>query len=222
MTPWAPAALAAVLTLWPAVASGQGFELGLKGGVSFATVTPGTADSDGVAVDRSTAAGVVIGGALAFGLAGPFAIQPEVLFVAKAHTIEFSSGPQDAFPIDFRGTESLNYLEVPVLLRVRLSEGGFHALAGPSLNVSLDRGDLTEPLDVGVVLGAGFYGPLVTVEAIRGGAGGNAVDMDRLQGPQPGRPAAGRPPAQVTALTAALSVPSPARCTASPCWSGTG
>lgn len=150
----------------PAAAVAQSFEIGVKGGVCLADL-PRLEDtgSEGVLVESRYAGGVALGGSFAFGFGGRLAIQPEVLFVQKAHKERIRSiDPWDPLSLDVEFRSRLNYLELPVLVRFRAGGRGLHVLAGPSLNVSLDCWDCIEPLDVGLVIGAGVYGRLLTVE----------------------------------------------------------
>jgi hypothetical protein len=159
-------AIVLVVLSVPGASTAQSFELGVKGGVCFATL-PALADgveNELFTIDAGWAAGVTVGGAFAFGLTDTLAIQPEVLFVQKASNLELTSEPVNLLPLDVRVRESLNYLELPVLVRLAVGGGGFHVLAGPSLNVSLENWDFVEAIDVGLVIGAGFYGDLLTVE----------------------------------------------------------
>lgn len=166
MSKFLAAALALVVMSAPGAANAQSFELGVKGGVCFATL-PALADgidNEFFAVEARYAAGVTVGGAFTFGLTDMLAIQPEVLFVQKASNLELTGRPFDPLPLDTNLRNSLNYLEFPVLARVAIGGAGFHLLAGPSLNVSLENWDYIEALDIGLVIGAGFYGQLITVE----------------------------------------------------------
>lgn len=149
--------------LWSGGAAAQSFEIGVKGGMTFATVTPDTQEYWGATEEYTPGFGVAIGGAFAFRFGDTFALQPEVLFVEKAHEVRmYTDDPFDPFPLDITVNGSLKYLEVPVLARFAIGGGGLHVLTGPSINVSLD--DSNNRLDVGFVVGGGFYGSLFTVE----------------------------------------------------------
>lgn len=166
MSRGAVAVVGLLVMLWPGGAAAQSFELGVKGGVTLATVTPDTQEYLGLTEENTPGFGVAVGGAFAFRFGDTFALQPEVLFVQKAYEVRLYTDdrydPFDPFPLDIAVTGSLKYLEVPVLARFAIGGGGLHVLTGPSINFSLD--DSNNRLDVGFVVGGGFYGSLLTVE----------------------------------------------------------
>jgi Outer membrane protein beta-barrel domain len=129
------AAAIAVVTSMPRLAQAQSFEIGVKGGVTFATQTGGTEEigfgvTERILYDTSLA----IGGAFAFGLTERVAFQPEMLFVQKAHETQLrGSSPDDPFPLDVDGRVRQNYLELPMLLRLAMGARGIQLLAGPSV-----------------------------------------------------------------------------------------
>lgn len=165
MSRGAVAVVGSLVMLLPGGAAAQSFEIGVKGGMTLATVTGGTQEYDGVTEEHTAGFGVAVGGAFAFRFGDTFALQPEVLFVQKSHEVRlYSDDPSDPFPLDVTVTEGLKYLEVPVLARFALGGGGLHVLTGPSINFRLGDADSTERLEVGFVVGGGFYGSLLTVE----------------------------------------------------------
>lgn len=76
----------------------------------------------------------------------------------------YRDDPSDPFPLDVTGRDHLKFLAVPVLARFAVGGAGLHVLTGPSINVSLGGRLNGERLDVGFVIGGGFYGGLLTVE----------------------------------------------------------
>jgi len=160
------AAAIVVVTSMPRLAQAQSLEIGVKGGVTFATQTGGTQEIGfGVTERILYDASLAIGGAFAFGLTVRVAFQPEVLFVQKAHETQLrGSSPDDPFPLDVDGRVRQNYLELPMLLRLAMGARGIQLLAGPSVNVSLDCWECGHAVDVGLAVGAGFYGSTLTME----------------------------------------------------------
>jgi hypothetical protein len=159
----------------PGLASAQSVEIGLKGGVVFAQL-PDYMDvlRDLGADDVRARTGVVFGAHVAIPLGGGVALQPEALYTQRGASARLPFGVGD---FDLK----LDYLDIPVLLRVGPSSGrGFQFLAGPSFNFNTkaelvldvpffnepggDIKDQVESLDIGVVLGGGYYGPGFLVE----------------------------------------------------------
>jgi hypothetical protein len=146
-------------------------EIGIKGGLTFADIPNfgDVLDDEGFeAVKRRT--GLVIGGHVGIPLAGLFTLQPEVLYTQR--------GVEADLPfVDETFKFNLDYLDVPVLLRVGPSSG-FQFLVGPSFNFNTgatiksegivegdeDFKDDVEDVEVGLVLGGGYYGGLLVVE----------------------------------------------------------
>lgn len=120
--------------------------------------------------------GLMGGLSLVLPLAGGIALQPELLFVSK--------GAEGSEP-DVDGIK-LNYVEVPVLLRLSLGQGGLvnpHVYAGPYLGYNISctvegtdadcddvPGISTKTVDVGGALGGGLdlsLGGLVLTGGLR-------------------------------------------------------
>jgi len=177
---WSSAVVAAALLCLPTLAAGQAemasaerVEGGVKGGVSFSDI-PRFADvlTEEASAETDYRIGAVIGGFVAFPFGGYFAVQPEVLYTQR--------GLKGRIPLaDETFKLKLSYVDVPVLLRVGPSSGrGFHAFAGPSFNFNVgaqlivggtfndeeDFKDEVADLDVGLVVGAGYYGGLLILE----------------------------------------------------------
>ena len=123
--------------------------LGLKGGVSFATLS-------NKAPDWKSRTGFALGAAFDLG-SGLIGIQPEVLYVQKGVTF-------GGTPTSSSDAPRLGYLDVPVLLKLTVRTPGIQpmAYAGPSVNFRLscsvngvDCKSLTKSTDYGVVLGGG-------------------------------------------------------------------
>lgn len=145
-------------------AQGQNIRYGLKGGVSLAQLTNFSSEASHSQVGAT--AGLMADAALSEKLS----LHPEMLFSQKGQRFE-GSGPGG-----YSSTETfrLNYLDVPVLLRLKF--GGFFAEGGPqagillhakfthtessstspTLTYSQDNTGATRRFDLGYVLGGGY------------------------------------------------------------------
>jgi len=139
---------AAIAGMVPASLSAQG-SLGIKGGLSFATLSNDRPDWKS---RTGFAAGIALD--LRGGLIG---VQPEVLYVQKG--VAFDGTPSSA-----SDAPRLSYIDIPVLLKVTIPVPLVQPMvyAGPSVNFRLtcsfndvDCKDLTSGTDYGVVLGGG-------------------------------------------------------------------
>ena len=125
-------------------------QLGLKGGLSFATLS-------NAAPDLKTRTGFAGGIALNLGR-GPVVLQPEALFVRKSATREILPGEESA-------SMRVDYLELPLLVRLNLPAGGVtvFGLAGGLYDIVLSCGlvggtcpSYVSKHDFGVALGGGL------------------------------------------------------------------
>lgn len=119
-----PTVFAAALFVLPAPAESQLLTLGVKGGATFATV----AASDGTGLgDVGQRDGTVFGASVALG-GGIFGFRPEFLLVEKGF------GGEDA--ADDRLLD-VDYIEIPMLLMLRLGVGGIRpaVFAGPTVAI---------------------------------------------------------------------------------------
>lgn len=160
------------LALLPSMATAQ-VEIGIKGGVSFADIPKYAElieDDDGNAEMRI---GAAIGGHIAITLGGFVGLQTDVLYTQKGFKAEAPSGFDETLEV------RLDYIDVPVMLRLGPTGGnGFQFLVGPSFNFNTnakvvlegvideeeDIKDEVEDFEMGLVIGAGYYGSLITVE----------------------------------------------------------
>ena len=102
---------------------------GVKAGLSYANIRGHDV------YDQEFRMGFSGGAFLTYGLGSSFAVQPEVLFVRKGSKYSNGSG-SDAY----RETLSLDYIEVPVLMKFELLAAKsvrFNFFAGPSLAFKL-------------------------------------------------------------------------------------
>ncbi len=102
-----------------------------KVGVSIANVT---SKFQGGSISSESKVGLQLGAALEIGINEMFAIQPELLFIQKGGKSTFDDG--------FGKTSTsvtLNYLEIPVLVKVRFGNEKlkFHVNAGPSVGIAM-------------------------------------------------------------------------------------
>jgi len=161
------AATALVATTAPAGAVGFGF----KGGLSVATLR-GSLPTDGL-IENSSKLGIGAGGWVAIPLTPNLSLQPELNYVQKGTSLG-SFDLTDPFGI-VTGTaellEAVDYLELPVLLRVSFPTGGRvspYLVGGPVVGFRLSQQlritgtisagtdiDLFKSTDFGAALGAG-------------------------------------------------------------------
>jgi len=157
----------------PEVAAAQGFEAAVKGGFTFADIPKYSELIDDEGGDPEMRIGAVVGGHVAFSLGGIVALQGEVLYTQKGLKAKAPSGIDEDVEFKF------DYINVPVLLRLGLTGGtGLQFLVGPSFNFNTsakvafeglfddeeDIKDEVEDIEIGLVLGAGYYGSLLIIE----------------------------------------------------------
>ncbi len=92
----------------------QAITFGLKGGLNFANVKAGGTDMP----DFKNVNGLTGGIFFSLGL-GPISIQPEVLYSRRGVAMTFTEGETT-----FDGKIMLDYVEVPVLLKLRVIQAG--------------------------------------------------------------------------------------------------
>jgi hypothetical protein len=156
----------------PVIAEAQ-VEIGAKGGVTFADIpkfAEMVEDDDGSAETRI---GAAFGGSIAVAFGGVVALQTELLYTQKGLKADAPSGIDETFHM------KLDYIDVPVLLRLGpTGSKGLQFLVGPSFNFNIsattvlegaidaddDIKDDIEDFELGLVVGAGYYGSVVTVE----------------------------------------------------------
>jgi len=129
---------------------------GIKVGVNLATIS-GFNDTDDSTSERT---GLVAGGFLTVGLVPLIAIQPEVLFSMQGSKLHFGSTG-----VSTDATAKLDYLQVPVLLRIGNSgkdSASLYGVVGPTFGIlmrakqdDVDIKDQLKNADTGVVVGAG-------------------------------------------------------------------
>ena len=135
--------LTGILPLTAQAQLGEGIDIkpGVRAGVDFMTFWGD--DVDGDETNRRT--GILVGGFLLADFAGPFAVQPELMYIQKG------AGQERTLPDGTTVTRTfkLDYIEVPILvkLQVPLEEGITPSVfAGPTLglNVTAEREDEAE------------------------------------------------------------------------------
>ena len=144
-------------------ASAQGFEYGVKGGVTLGDLNE-TGDADTASFDFRV--GFLVGGFVTWPLGGRLEFQPEALFTQKGAKSDQLGGTS---------TEKLDYLDVPLLVSYRITgsrERNFAVFGGPSLGVLLrarssasfggtsfeeNVKDQVESTDFGVVAGLAYH-----------------------------------------------------------------
>ena len=109
-------------------ASAQGFEYGVKGGVTLGDLNE-TSDADTASFDFRV--GFLVGGFVTWPLGGRLEFKPEALFTQKGAKSDQLGGTS---------TEKLDYLDVPILVSYRIKgsrERNFAVFGGPSIGVLL-------------------------------------------------------------------------------------
>jgi hypothetical protein len=153
--------LAAVLAA--AVPAHAGMVFGVKGGLSVSQVQADVFDTE----NRTGFVGGVYAG---FDLTPMIGLQPELLFVRKGAKLYEYTGDVLGIPVSESVTLDVDYLELPVLLRVSLPVAeplGVRLLAGPVASLKLDESlstsglfgysldsDQIKTADIGIAAGA--------------------------------------------------------------------
>jgi hypothetical protein len=155
------------------VAAAQGFEVGVKGGFTFADIPNYAELIDDEGGNPEMRVGAVVGAHLGFTLGRVIGLQTEVLYKQKGLKASAPAGIEEAI------TLKLDYIEVPVLLRFgAMGRNGLQFLVGPSFNFNTrarvvlegmfdedeDVADEFEDFELGLVVGAGYYGSPLIVE----------------------------------------------------------
>ncbi len=163
MKRFVPVVLVAVAVLAAVVPAYAGMVFGVKGGVSISQVQADLFDTD----NRTGFVGGVYG---AIDLTPMIGIQPELLYVRKGAKLFEYSGDVVGIPVSESVSLDVDYLEVPVLLRVSLPVAepvGVRLLAGPVASLKVDEklstsglfgysldSDQIKTADIGIAAGA--------------------------------------------------------------------
>ncbi|MDR0754720.1 MAG: PorT family protein [Prevotellaceae bacterium] len=130
-----------VALLGMATANAQ-IKFGAKAGVNLATLT----DLE----DAKFKLGFHVGGFAEFTITDVIAIQPELLFSTQGTTSSFETS-YEGVDVNVDQTVNLNYINLPILLKVKLAEG-LSAEVGPQVGLLLSAKAKIE----GSLLGIGF------------------------------------------------------------------
>jgi len=162
------AVLIASLTLASVTPVEAQLTIGAKGGLSIARFT-------GSSLDRSEWARGITGGVfLTSRLAEELSFQAEVMYVRKGAAISFTHGSMPR-----SGTLRLDYLEVPVLLRVDWPQqrlASLHLIGGPAIAIGL-KCSFDDDDSVSVACASGGL-PLGTHTLDGGMLAGAGLDLD--------------------------------------------
>ncbi|MBT8259479.1 MAG: PorT family protein [Bacteroidia bacterium] len=120
------AVLILVALLFSFSSNAQGVQLGPKAGVNLSTFSGDETD------DLSSKFGIHFGVVAEFGISETFSVQPEVIYSAQGAEYEESEG--------YDGKFKFNYLNVPVLAKVEVTDG-LHLEAGPQIGFLLTAED---------------------------------------------------------------------------------
>ena len=102
----------------------QGIKVGIKAGANLSTIT----DSD----DAKMKLGFHIGGFLDFKFNERFSLQPELLYSAQGAKYTVTTLWEDGAWHNVSGSYAFDYINVPVLLKINITEG-FSAEIGPQI-----------------------------------------------------------------------------------------
>ena len=127
----------AAITIFATTLSNAQVNIGVKGGLNFSDAN---ADVfiDAVNDAPSTYTSFVVGGLAEIPINQNFSFQPELIYSKKGFTVDegtsFNLFGLDV-PIGARATTSINYIETPLLGKVKLGQGKtkIYGVAGPSL-----------------------------------------------------------------------------------------
>ena len=129
----AGALCAAGLTLSPTSAQAQGIRLGVKGGGNLSNLAGDLRNQDAYNNKFGFHAGVMANISLLPD--GFLSVQPEVLFSQKGFQYDDASFTNNGATYQYEGDRTYNYLDVPVLLKVKA--GGLFFEAGPQYSYLL-------------------------------------------------------------------------------------
>jgi len=144
----------------PAMA--QSVQGGIKGGVSFSTLSGLTEVISEVAeIDVDQRTNWLVGGFVKVNFGRFVAVQPEVLYVRKGAKAAATGLLTESVKFN------LDYIDIPILLRLQTGQDtGFYVLAGPSFGINVaaesesgsETDDISDEInnDTGLVVGAGF------------------------------------------------------------------
>jgi hypothetical protein len=134
--------------------SAEGMMFGIKGGLNIANLAGDDVDN------ASWKAGMAGGAFMCYDVTEIFAVQPELLFTMKGAKSDHDDGED---------TWKINYIEIPLLLKVNLpTEGAIDPslYVGPGIGFLLsskvsngrevDQKDETASLDIGIIAGGGL------------------------------------------------------------------
>jgi len=127
---------------------------GVRAGVNLAKFGGDDADvfsgggqlGQNVDLEEGRRTGYAVGGFLLVDLAGPLAIQPELMYIQKGYTADFSVTALGQ-TISGSSTVELSYLEVPVLAKFQIPMAGPFSptiFAGPTVAYNLSAEQVTE------------------------------------------------------------------------------
>lgn len=111
-----------LVTLTASVFAGEVIGKGVKGGLNFANLSGEDVDND-----MEMKMGIALGGFLTYKINDNLAIQPEIYYTQKGSYFEESG---------YEVTYTYNYIEIPILFKVPVSQ--FSLFAGPALSYNLD------------------------------------------------------------------------------------
>ncbi len=134
------------ILLWFAVlanAQAQPVDIGLRAGTTVSTFQGNTgAITRGGALDAESRQGLHVSGFVSIPLNDIFALRPELMYVQKGASVNDTRafGTSTDGPVDVREDYRFSYLQLPLLLEVRIPTGRSfqsHLVLGPSIGANL-------------------------------------------------------------------------------------
>jgi len=121
-----------ILPMGTALAQGPA-KFGFKLGMSVSSL-----DIDNDRADWESRTALAGGGFVAFDLSGIWGLQVEALYVPKGAVTEMIGIDENGESVgDFDLTYQVNYLEIPILVKISLGESPLHLLVGPSIALKM-------------------------------------------------------------------------------------
>jgi len=134
-----------VMSLSTSVLAFEGVELGFKGGMTLAKTSGETYIEDLGDIAFESKAGLGLGAYISININQYFAIQPEILYMQKGGqkdmSFAFDIGGGQLVTADVEMDANLNYLEIPILAKVKVPTGSSITpffIAGPAFAFNID------------------------------------------------------------------------------------
>ncbi len=145
-----------ILSLSTSVLAFEGVELGFKGGLNLAKTSGETYIDDLGDVEFESKAGIGLGAFISININQYFAIQPEILYMQKGGQKDMplliDVGGGQLVNVDVEMDANLNYLEIPILAKVKVPTGSSITpffIVGPAVAFNIDaEAEITVSADI--------------------------------------------------------------------------